>query len=106
MLRDAKFVKEHDQGPSGKAAQALPEAEEESENQPRQESGSDHTCGAAGCPSDISHPQLIPASSPYPLRCQIAINMKTFPETMTWFDPFSAMMLRLCIKIGTGCGPM
>mmetsp|Transcript_22110 Transcript_22110/g.36503 ORF Transcript_22110/g.36503 Transcript_22110/m.36503 type:complete len:92 (-) Transcript_22110:491-766(-) len=39
VLRDAKFVKEHDQGPSGNAAQALPEAEKENEDQPRQEPG-------------------------------------------------------------------
>ena len=50
MLRDAKFVKEHDQGPSKQAAQALPETEDENEDQPRQESGSDHTWGAAGLP--------------------------------------------------------
>ena len=45
MLRDAEFVNEHDQGSSENAAQTLPEAEEENEDQPRQKPGSDHTWG-------------------------------------------------------------
>jgi hypothetical protein len=40
VLRDAEFVKEHDQGSSGNAAQTLPEAEEENEDQPWQKPGS------------------------------------------------------------------
>ena len=53
MLRDAEFVNEHDQGSSENAAQTLPEAEEENEDQPRQESRSDHTWGQLERPSDI-----------------------------------------------------
>ena len=53
VLRDAEFVNEHDQGSSENAAQTLPEAEEENEDQPRQESRSDHTWGQLVHPSDI-----------------------------------------------------